>query len=110
MKIEHDKRIQIISGSVATIYKDPAALICGQIILLSLVVHFIYEPLSIVVNKINATEPLILIEFKRESKCRRPAMSETVAAKEASAVDTLFSLVFHDHPTQSTASFDLILS
>jgi len=41
---------------------------------------------------------------------RCEAMSETVAAKEANAVDKLFSLVFHDHPTQSIAPFVLILS
>jgi len=33
-------------------------------------------------------------------------MSETVAAKEASAFDKLFFLVIHDHPTQSIAPFD----
>ena len=53
----------------------------------------------------------ILIVFKRESKCPRPAMSKTVTAKEASAVDKLFPLLFHDHPTpQSIAPFDLIFS
>lgn len=46
--------------------------------------------------------------FNLESKCPRPAMSETVAAKEASAVDKLYSLVFHDHSTQSVGLFDLI--
>jgi hypothetical protein len=37
-------------------------------------------------------------------------MSKTVTAKEASAVDKLYSLVFHDHPTQSIAHFVLKLS
>jgi hypothetical protein len=37
-------------------------------------------------------------------------MSEKVAAREASAVEKLFSHVIHDLPTQSIAPFDLIFS
>ena len=48
------------------------------------------------------------IEFKRESKYPGPAMSETVATTEASAVEKLLSVVFHGYPFQSIAPFDLI--
>jgi hypothetical protein len=52
----------------------------------------------------------MLIEYKRESKCPPPVKSETAVAKEASAVDKRYSLVFKNHPTQSIAPFDLIFS
>jgi hypothetical protein len=36
-------------------------------------------------------------------------MSETVAVKEANAVDKLFALVSHDHPFRPIAAFVLML-
>ena len=60
-------------------------------------------------HNLSMEETTMLIEHKPESRCPRPAKSETAVAKEASAVDKLYSLVFHDHPTQSIAHFVLKL-